>query len=86
MIVRVGDLRPDDLDDSRSGFNKSPSQQAGIAERVATVSLSHFGGLGIEVERLSRPTGHDQAQSPVVILVERVILDGLIDDSLLLDD
>ena len=43
VVVGVGDLGPDDLDDLRAGLDQAAGQQAALAERVAAVEVARSG-------------------------------------------
>ena len=60
VVVGVGHLGPDDLDDLGAGLDQAAGQQAALAERVAAVEVAGLGRLGLEVERLAGPARDDQ--------------------------
>ena len=64
---------------SRAGLDQPAGQQAALAERVPAVQVAGRVGLGVEVERVAGPARDDQAEGPVVVLVEVVVGDGLVD-------
>ena len=78
MIVGVGYLGPDDFNHPRARFNQAPGQEAALAKRIATVLIAHLLRLLSEIERITRPPGHDQVQRALVILVEIVVLRRLL--------
>ena len=50
MIVRVGDLGPNNFDDACAGFDEASSQQTTLAKGIATIAVTHlFSFLG-EIE------------------------------------
>src|SRR5271157_2161920 len=53
VVVRVGNLRPDDLDDLRAGLDQPASQQAVLAERIPAVQVAGLDRLGLEVEGIT---------------------------------
>ena len=63
VIVGVGHLGPDDLDDLRAGLDQAAGQQAALAERVAAVKVTGLGRLGLDVERLASPARDDQREA-----------------------
>ena len=72
VVVGVGHLGPDDLDDLGAGLDQAAGQQAALAEGVAAVQVAGLGRLGLDVERLAGAARDDQAQRAVVVLVELV--------------
>src|SRR5271157_914764 len=76
VVVGVGNLRPDDLDNLRAGLDQPAGEQAALAERVPAVQVAGLGRLGLEVEGITGTSRNDEAERPVVILVELEIRDG----------
>jgi len=50
MVVGVGDLRPHDFDDPRTGFDQPASQQQALVERVAAVTIAN--GIGLAAQQV----------------------------------
>ena len=63
MVVGVGHLGPDDLDDLGAGLDQAAGQQAALAEGIAAVQVASLGRLGLEVERIACPARDDQRKA-----------------------
>ena len=63
VVVGVGNLRPDDLDDLRAGLDQPAGQQAALAEGVPAVQVAGLGRLGLEVEGITGTSRNDEADA-----------------------
>ena len=79
VFVGVGDLGPDDFDDSSAGFDEAAGEEAALAESVASVAIAHRVCLLVEVEGIPRATGDDEVQGFLVVVVEVELFDGFLD-------
>src|SRR5436190_7382667 len=79
MIVRIGDLGPNNLDHPCPGLDEPARQQAALPKSIPAISIAHLRGLLRQVERLSRASRYDQIQSPSIVIIKVVTFDGLLD-------
>ncbi|MEY5015107.1 MAG: hypothetical protein RIS92_1465 [Verrucomicrobiota bacterium] len=79
VFVGVRDLGPDDFDDSSAGFDEAASEQAALAEGVASVAIPHRVSFLVEVEGVPSAAGDDEVQGFLVVVVEVELFDGFLD-------
>ena len=63
VIVGVGHLGPDHLDDLGSGFDQAPGQQAALSEGVAAVQVAGLGRLCLNLKGVACPAGDDRQRA-----------------------
>ena len=79
VVVGVGDLGPDDLDDARAGFDEAAGEEEALAKGVAAVAVAEFFALGGEVEGCAGAAGDDEVEGALIIFVEVVVRGRFLD-------
>ena len=77
MPVRVGDLGPVDLYETRPGLHEAASEKAALAEGGTPVAITDGGLLLLEIEGRTRAAGDHEAQGLLRILIEIKMLNRL---------
>ena len=78
MIVTVGDLGPDNLNDARAGFHQPAGEQAALAKGVPAIE---FAGLVIflaDIKGIAGAAADDEVQGLIVIFVQVKLGDGFV--------
>ena len=79
VVVGVGDFWPNDFDDTSAGFHQSSGEKATVAKGIFAIGFAGFVALLFESEGFARPSADDEIEGPVVIFIERVVLDRFVD-------
>src|SRR5437667_1060388 len=67
MVVRVGDLGPDDFDDAGAGLDQTPREEAALAKSVSSVTVANFVWFLREIKSGARAAGNNQVQRALIV-------------------